>query len=147
MDVVDKHMPIKERRIRSDSEKWINDEILSEMRQRDILHRRVLKSRDQPDWILYKAARNRVVSKIKDAKREFVENAINQANTKPKDMWKQLKQFLPSKSSSVSPTYLEINGETVSDPCDMANSLMSSFAESDISLRRSLTVHCLKLNS
>lgn len=39
MAVVDKHMPIKERRIRSESEKWINDDILSEMRQRDILHR------------------------------------------------------------------------------------------------------------
>lgn len=38
--------------IRSDSEKWINDDILSEVRQRDILHRRALKSRDNSDWVL-----------------------------------------------------------------------------------------------
>lgn len=66
MSVVDKHMPIKERRIRSDSEKWINDDILSEMRQRDILHRRALKPRDSSDWVLYKAATNRVVAKINE---------------------------------------------------------------------------------
>lgn len=66
MSVVDKHMPIKERRILSDSEKWINDEILSEMRQSDILHRRAPKSRDRlsSDLVLYKVARCRVVAKL-----------------------------------------------------------------------------------
>lgn len=63
MSVVDKHMPIKERRILSDSEKWIN-EIFSEMRQSDILHRRAPKSRDRlsSDLVLYKVARYRVVA-------------------------------------------------------------------------------------
>lgn len=66
MSVVDKHMPIKERRILSDSEKWINDEIFSEMRQSDILHRRAPKSRDRlsSDLVLYKVARYRVVAKL-----------------------------------------------------------------------------------
>lgn len=57
-------IPIKERRIRSGSEKWINDDILSEMQQRDILHRRALESRDSSNWVLYKAARNRVVANL-----------------------------------------------------------------------------------
>lgn len=66
MSVVDKHMPIKERRILSDSEKWINEEIFSEMRQSDILHRRAPKSRDRlsSDLVLYKVARYRVVAKL-----------------------------------------------------------------------------------
>lgn len=96
MCVVDKHMSVKERRICIDLEKWINDDILSKMRQRDILHRRALKSRDSSDWVLYKVARNKVVAKINDAKRDFAESAICQANTEPKDVWMELKQFLPS---------------------------------------------------
>ena len=31
MSVVDKHLPFKERRIKMNSEQWINDQILSEM--------------------------------------------------------------------------------------------------------------------
>lgn len=127
MAVVDKHMPIKERRIRSESEKWINDDILSEMRQRDILHRRALKSRGSSDWVLYKAARNRVVAKINDAKRDFVESAISQANTKPKDMWRELKQFFPSNSTSTTSTHIEVNGETVLDSKNMANAFNNFF--------------------
>lgn len=115
MSVVEKHMPIKKRHIRSDPEKWINDDILSEMRQRDILHRRAQKSRDSSNYVLYKATRNRVVAKNNDAKQDFVESAISQANTKPMDMWRELKQFLQSKSPSTTSTHIETNCETVSD--------------------------------
>lgn len=97
------------------------------MQQRYILHRRALKSRDSSNWVLYKAARNRVVAKINDAKREIVESAICQANTKPKDMWRELKQFLPSKSTSTTSTHIEINCETVSDSKDMANAFNNFF--------------------
>lgn len=99
------------------------------MRQRDILHCRAIKSRDSCDCVLYKAARNIVVAKINYAKRDFVESAtcISQANTKPKDMWRELKQFLPNKSTSTTSTHIEINGETVSDSKNMANAFNDFF--------------------
>lgn len=56
--VINKHFPIRENRIKDDSEKWINDSILSEMRQRDVLHRKALKSKSDEDCKAYKAARN-----------------------------------------------------------------------------------------
>jgi hypothetical protein len=64
MEIVDKHMPVIEHRIRTDSEKWINDEVLSEMHQRDFLHRETLRSRQTSDWARYRAARNHVVKVI-----------------------------------------------------------------------------------
>ena len=57
----------------------------------------------------YKRARNLVVSKIREAKRTFVDEAINQAQTKPKDMWTRLKQFLPSKCNKIQTSYLQID--------------------------------------
>lgn len=36
-------------------------------------------------------------------------------------MWRELKQFLSSKSTSTTTTYIDVNGETVSDITDMAN--------------------------
>ena len=85
------------------------------------LHRKALKSLDESDLNLYKAARNRVVSKIKEAKREFVENDIHQSSEKPKDMWDRLKEFLPSKSTGVSTSYLEVDGETIAESSGVAD--------------------------
>lgn len=41
------------------------------------------------DWKAYKAARNRVGQQINEAKRIFVNEAINQAHASPKNMWKR----------------------------------------------------------
>ena len=113
MSVVDKHLPFKKRRIKMNSEQCINDQILSEMQQRDYLHNKALKTNNEHDWKLYKAARNRAVAIIKEVKRNFVKEAINQAESKPKDMWTRLKQFLPSKSNTSTLSYLEVDGESV----------------------------------
>ena len=77
------------------SEQWIYNQILSEMRHRDYLHYKALNTKSEYDWKLYKSFRNRGVAIIKDAKQNFVEEAIRQAESKPKDMWTLLRHFLP----------------------------------------------------
>lgn len=54
------------------------------MRQADSLHCRALNSRDNSDLVLNKNARNKIVAKIIDAKRDFLENVICHANKKKK---------------------------------------------------------------
>lgn len=93
---INKHFPKRERRIKVDCEKWINDSILSKMRQRDFLHLKALKSKSDEDWKAYKAARKRVGEHIHEAKREFVYESINPRHASPKNMWKRIKEFLPS---------------------------------------------------
>ncbi|XP_062573471.1 uncharacterized protein LOC134235355, partial [Saccostrea cucullata] len=126
--VIDKHFPMRERRIRADSEKWINDNILSEMRQRDFLHRRALKSKSDADWKAYKAARNRVGIQVNEAKREFVNEVIEQAHAKPKNMWDRIKEFLPSKRTQSTTTHLEVDGETITCPQEIANKFNDFFS-------------------
>lgn len=60
------------------------------MRQTDSLHCRALNSRDNSDLVFNKNARNKVVAKIIDAKRDFLENVIYQ---KIKEMKKELNSF------------------------------------------------------
>ena len=76
MKVIDENLPFKERRINIRSEQWINDDILSEMHQRDYLHTQALKTNSEYDWRLYKFARNAVVSKIREAKKTFIDDVI-----------------------------------------------------------------------
>lgn len=60
------------------------------MRQTDSLHCRALNSRDNSDLVFNKNARNKVVAKIIDAKRDFLENVIYQ---KIKEMKRELNSF------------------------------------------------------
>ena len=124
--VIDKHYPIRENRITADSEKWINDSILSEMRQCDYLHRKDIKSKNETDWHFYRAARNGVLKQINEAKREFIDEAISSAHSKPKDMWSLLKH-LPSKTSQSTTSYLEVDGVHLNEPCHIANALNDFF--------------------
>lgn len=62
------------------------------MRQTDSLHCRALNSRDNSDLVLNKNARNKIVAKIIDAKRDFLENVICRANKK-KEMKRELNSF------------------------------------------------------
>jgi hypothetical protein len=125
--VIDKHIPFKERRINVKSEEWINDEILNEMHNGDYLHERALRSKLETDWDLYKASRNRVTFKIREAKRNFVEEAIDQCTTRPKDMWSRLKQFLPSKQSSTMCTHLQTDNGNITSFEAMANCFSDFF--------------------
>jgi hypothetical protein len=86
------------------------------MRQRDFLHRKALKSKTDENWKAYKAARNRVWIQINNAKRDFVNVAIEQAHAKPKDMWDRIKELLPSKRNQSSTTHLEVDGEPITCP-------------------------------
>lgn len=73
LEIVDKHTPFKDRRIKASSEQWINDDILTEMHQRDYLNKKALQHNSDYYWKLYKRSRNLVVSKIREAKRTFVD--------------------------------------------------------------------------
>jgi hypothetical protein len=72
LEFVDKHIPFKERRIKASSEQWINDDILTEMHQRDYLHKKSLQHNSDYYWKLYKRTRNLVVSKIREGGKENI---------------------------------------------------------------------------
>lgn len=63
------------------------------MRQTDSPLCRALNLRDNSDLVLNKNAKNKIVAKIIDAKRDFLENVICHAN-KNKRNEKGVKQFL-----------------------------------------------------
>ena len=74
----------------------------------------------------YRAARKRVREQINEAKREFIDEAISSANSKPKDMWSRLKH-LPSKTSHSTTSYLEVDGVNLIEPCHIANAFNDFF--------------------
>ena len=103
MSVINKIAPIKEIRIKGNTQPWFDEEIIEEIRIREKMFSKFKKSKLHVDNVNYKKARNRVQSKIKEKKKNFVKMTLKNNIGKPKELWKSLKNLgLPSKSDSQS---------------------------------------------
>ena len=125
-NIVDKHAPVREKRVKSTPAAWINDDILNEMHQRDYLHEKAIQSKLETDWNLFKAARNRVSTRIKQAKRDYLDEAILSSQNS-KETWKRIKEFLPT-SKTRSPATVKIAGASISDKRSIADAFNHFFS-------------------
>ena len=115
--VIDEIAPIKEVRVKSNSQDWFDAEINEEIERRDKLLTKFKKSRSHSDNENYKKSRNKVQRMIKDKKKNFVSGKLNDNIGKPKELWKSLKSLgLPSKANSAATICLEKDGILSFDP-------------------------------
>ena len=106
--VIDEIAPIKEIRVKNNSQDWFDAEINEEIERRDKSLAKFKKSRLHSDNESYKKARNKVQRMIKNKKKTFFTGKLNENIGKPKELWKSLKSLgLPSKKSSCSTICLE----------------------------------------
>ena len=117
LPLIDEIAPIKEVRVKSNSQDWFDAEINEEIERRDKLLAKFKKSRSHSDNENYKKSRNKVQRMIKDKKKNFVIGKLNDNIGKPKELWKSLKSLgLPSKKSSSATICLEKDGILSFDP-------------------------------
>ena len=126
-DVIDRHAPMREKRVKASPAAWINDSILNEMHHRDYLHLKAIRTKEEADWTLFKAARNRVIAKIKQGKRDYLDEAILSSHSS-KETWKRIKEFLPS-SRSNGPATINTEGSSISDKLQIANTFNNFFSK------------------
>ena len=115
--VIDEIAPIKEVRVKSNSQDWFDAEINEEIERQDKLLTKFKKSRSHSDNENYKKSRNKVQHMIKDKKKNFVIGKLNNNIGKPKELWRSLKSLrLPSKANSSATICLEKDGILSFDP-------------------------------
>ena len=98
-DVINNHLPLKNKRVKSSPAPWLSSEIKKEMLKRDSLLRLAVRTNVTSDWETYKIARNHVTGIIRDAKSNYYKHVINQNSNNSSKLWKTLKTVLPKKSS------------------------------------------------
>ena len=99
MEVIDKVAPVKNKRIKGNSQEWFDSEISEELIIRDKLFKKYKKTRLHVDEEIYKRARYSVQNLIAKKKKEFFENRLKEFIGKPKELWKAIKSLgLPNKS-------------------------------------------------
>ena len=98
MSVIDKVVPIKERRFKRNSQEWYDGEIADEIKNRDKLFKKFKNSKLHIDKDIYNVARYKVRKMIFNKNRSFFEKKLSESIGTPKDLWKALKSLgLPNK--------------------------------------------------
>ena len=116
-----KHAPVKSIRFRQKSCPWLEhrDDIFNVMHERDYHHNKAIHCTDEQNhhWNEYKVLRNKVNIMMKEAKKDYYTNKINDSAGNMSDMWKTLKELLPNKKGDLSnlPTVSNSDMELAND--------------------------------
>ena len=85
MSVIDKHAPLKTKRIRNKRSPWITIELLREIYKRDFLKKKATSTNDPLIWKEFKGARNKVNNSIKKAKRKYFSEKLDASKCNPRN--------------------------------------------------------------
>ena len=100
LEVVNKHAPIRKRKVRSTYSPWLTPEIKRKMRQRDYLKKQAVKLNLEQNWREYKEARNEVTACIREAKASYFNEGIKANSGNSKETWKIINKSLGRKSKT-----------------------------------------------
>jgi hypothetical protein len=78
--VVEKHAPLRTKRVKASIAPWISSHLKGEMHKRDILKIKAIRSNDTLDWLVFKKMRNSVNQNIVRAKENYFKRAFLKIN-------------------------------------------------------------------
>ena len=74
--IVEKHAPLRTKRVKASKAPWISSHLNGEMHKRDILKIKAIRSNDTLDWLIFKKMRNSVNQNIVRAKENYFKRAF-----------------------------------------------------------------------
>ena len=107
---VDKHVPLKLKRVRKKRFPWITSELLCKVRKRYFLKKKAISSNNSATWDQFKRARNQANNAVKLAKKRYVSDNLNANKGNSRKTWKVLNE-LTSRNSGKSANILEIKAD------------------------------------
>ncbi len=126
-NVADIHAPIKKLRTKGIQTPWLTNDLRNAMQDRNYHHRKAVKSNSPFHWMMYKKIKCYVNTNVKKCKTEYYSNLINTNKGNTGALWKTLNDISSRKSHS-SPSCIEANGVSHTDPKSIAESLNDHFS-------------------
>ena len=94
--VLDIMCPIKKMVIPEKKPKWLNNELIELMRDRDAYYSRARQTEDIDSWNIARFLRNRVQQAIKAYKTEKITEGLDKYKGNPRKFWEYIRDVLPS---------------------------------------------------
>ena len=99
MTVTDKIAPYRNKRIKGNTQKWFDGEVLAKLNAKDTLFKNFKKSRLNIDKELYKEAKYDASKLITTKNQAFFKEKLSETTGKPKELWESLKSLgMPNKT-------------------------------------------------
>ena len=120
LDMLNKHAPIKSKRIRHQNQPaWFTKDIKEAILERE-------RSKKRHKFNEYRNHRNKVVKMIKNAKSKHYHRAIPESRGNSKKLWKEMHE-LTGKTTKTSPMFLMIDNEICNEQNILVNELNKYF--------------------
>ena len=123
--ILDKHAPLKKRRVRSETAPWFNQPIRNLMKERDLAKRTVQTSPEK--WSVYKQLRNKVTKRIKAAIETHYRRVVDEHKDNPKKMWKIINKVLDKSPQLTTISCFDVEGNRITKEANIAEALYHHF--------------------
>ena len=137
-NVIEKHAPLQSKRARGDSLPWLTSDIRTMMRKRNFHHKRAQKTKSIDEWKTYKELRNKTTRLIRDTKRDFFSNVINENKKDSAKLWKTLKNVISNKKKSSHIGCLETAFGIAYKSQEIVQGFAQYFQEAVVNIRQNL---------
>ena len=135
--VINKIAPFKTKRVKANTQKWFDGEVLEKLNSRDKLFQIFKKSRLHIDKELFKKVRYEALKLIVTKKKAFVKEKISESIGKPKELWESLRYLgMPNKTLISNFNVMEDNDTLTYDTCSISTVFKNFF----LSLAESLLI-------
>ena len=126
--IVDKHAPVRVKRVRASKSPWITPLPMRRMHERDIQKIKAIRSKDPTDWVVFKKLRNSVNNDIKLAKESYYKNAFCESEKNLKKTWSTINELTSRKTNEQHINEIKLNESTLSDSQKISEELKNHFA-------------------
>ncbi|CAB4016740.1 Hypothetical predicted protein [Paramuricea clavata] len=129
LDALNRHAPLRHKRIRNNPVPWINPQIKELMRKRDYHKKKAIKYDPESQWELYKTLRNEVNINMRKAKSKYFCDKI-QASSQMGDSksgWARINSLLGRKHKNANINELKVNDDIISDDKSITETLNEYF--------------------
>ena len=91
MEVLNKHAPIQNKKVRSKNVPWITRRIKELIISAEKLKRKAIITNLETDWYNYKQIKNKVNTELRNAKKDYYSSKIASKKQNPKQAWETIK--------------------------------------------------------
>ena len=115
-NILNKHAPIRKKRVRNKETPWMNAHIMQKMRERDKMKSQAKSSGCENQWNMYRQLRNQVTAMVRAAKRSYICESIEKNHDNSSALWKSLRYIVPNKKKGNSINKLVCSGKEIVVP-------------------------------
>ena len=128
LEVLDKHAPLQQKKIRSKKVPWITCDIKKLMNTRDKFKRKAILTNRENDWLNFKTARNKVNIELRSAKKDYYSSKIAGQKINPKKAWKSINNLLGRQNKPTVVNELNVGEQNLTSPEDIAEGFNEYFS-------------------